>query len=111
MLCIIIEKEMTNFQVVPKDFAVGSGLIWYKSTLVRDPEGREWAVKVCKRGRGKTELSSGWSNFVKANKLGDGDTCLFKGCMFKGIHETTTGLVIQVEILGRAAIPQIKIQI
>lgn len=97
---------MTNFQVVPKDFAVGSGLIWYKSTLVRDPEGREWAVKVCKRGRGKTELSSGWSNFVKANKLGDGDTCLFKG-----ILETTTALVIQVEILGRTAIPQIKIQI
>ena len=46
---------------------------WHKSTLVRDPEGREWPVKVCMRERGKTEQSSRWSDFVRANKFGDGD--------------------------------------
>lgn len=73
-------------------------MIWKKSTLVRDPEGRVWPVKVCLRSKGKIEMSSGWSDFVKANKLGKGDTCSFQ-CTDATCH------VIQVEILRRAAIP------
>ncbi|RVW57618.1 Transposon Tf2-11 polyprotein [Vitis vinifera] len=94
----VLKKYHDYVMLVPRAFAAETGMIWKKSTLVRDPEGRVWPVKVCLRSKGKIEMSSGWSDFVKANKLGKGDTCSFQ-CTDATCH------VIQVEILRRAAIP------
>ncbi|XP_034689675.1 B3 domain-containing protein Os01g0723500-like [Vitis riparia] len=94
----VLKKYHDYVMLVPRAFAEETGMRWNKSTLVRDPEGRVWPVKVCLRSKGKIEMSSGWSDFVKANKLGKGDTCSFQ-CTDATCH------VIQVEILRRAAIP------
>lgn len=81
---------------MPKRFATRTGLAKKKSTVIKDPAERMWPIDIRVSGH-QIHLSSGISEFVEANGLVAGDTCVFHFMEGKGN-------VIHVQIHSRKAI-------
>ncbi|KAA8547265.1 hypothetical protein F0562_003871 [Nyssa sinensis] len=91
----ILKKYNRYIMNLPLGFARETGMITKKSTVLRDPEGRLWPVIIrATRNNGSVGLGVGWSEFQRANKLADGNKCLFRFIQ-------NAGNVIEVQILHR----------
>ncbi|KAA8547263.1 hypothetical protein F0562_003873 [Nyssa sinensis] len=88
-----LKKYNRTYMIVPQDFATATGMRRKKSMVLRNLEGKEWPVVVREwkwKNYRSVVLRDGWSEFRRANKLGDGNTCLFR-------FVESAGNVIQVQ--------------
>ncbi|XP_050204284.1 putative B3 domain-containing protein Os03g0621600 isoform X2 [Mercurialis annua] len=71
----LVLKDYHRFSlVITKGFANSSGLINMRKTCIQDPVGRQWPLLVHIMSTNQLRLSTGWSNFYRANELATGDT-------------------------------------
>lgn len=64
-------------KVVPRGVARAAGLANMNCVVIKDPKGRAWKVGIHTRKGQDVYLSKGWSDFLSANRLVAGDTCVF----------------------------------
>ncbi|OVA05170.1 B3 DNA binding domain [Macleaya cordata] len=63
---------------IPRALAIENGLETKRSIVLQDPEGRSWPVIISRRPDGRIDMTNGWPQFWKGNRLEVGDTCLFE---------------------------------
>lgn len=86
---------MCQWPYLPTAFVKESGLARKKDTMLRDPQGKEWPAVIKITAKNNVHLSCGWPDFLKANKLKVGDTCLFT-------YIRSEGNLIQVQVLNKS---------
>ncbi|XP_010908022.1 B3 domain-containing protein At3g17010 [Elaeis guineensis] len=71
-------KSRSHFMTVPSYLAREHKLKMKKQTILHDPCGKSWQVKIRERADGRVVLATGWHEFSKGNHLKEGDTCVFE---------------------------------
>ncbi|XP_056160970.1 B3 domain-containing protein Os01g0723500-like [Syzygium oleosum] len=75
--CHSVEKNASQSEYIPGAFAQVHIPWEMVNVVLRNQEGKTWEV-VCMKNRDRHHFSAGWSAFVRDNKLGPGDVCVFE---------------------------------
>ncbi|XP_052191294.1 B3 domain-containing protein REM9-like [Diospyros lotus] len=80
---IVFNKYRASSVTIPKWFMKKAGLSLKKKVVLRNEQGKMWAVKLTARSydtswRNRTDMTRGWSEFRVDNNIQYGDTCSFK---------------------------------
>lgn len=86
--------DASNLQTIPKFVAIEKDLISKKRAMLLDPSGSPWPVRLDLVAEGFLNMTSGWPDFCRGNKVGAGDTFIF---------EFVTQTVLQVHIFRAGA--------
>lgn len=86
--------DASNLQTIPKFVAIEKDLISKKRAMLLDPTGSPWPVRLDLVADGFLNMTNGWPDFCRGNKIGAGDTFIF---------EFVTQTVMQVHIFRAGA--------
>ncbi|CAI9752819.1 unnamed protein product [Fraxinus pennsylvanica] len=95
--CVTLKEHHRYRLTLYKEFATETELVYKKAVVLEDPQGRYWPVALHwpKARWFKLEMTTGWSELRKANRLAFGDTCSFEFIPSKNVIRVT---VIKHEI-------------
>ncbi|KAM1474814.1 hypothetical protein ACFX2I_030782 [Malus domestica] len=75
------KKHLLQCVRIPKQLAVAEGLMYKNTVTLQDPAGRSWLIQLRIRRPSSTDhldISTGWTDCVKANRISPGDTMIFE---------------------------------
>ncbi|XP_023914212.1 B3 domain-containing protein LOC_Os12g40080 [Quercus suber] len=82
------------YMTIPKFVAIEKDLISKKRVMLLDPTGSPWPIRLDLVADGFLNMTNGWPDFCRGNKIGAGDTFIF---------EFVTQTVMQVHIFRAGA--------
>ncbi|KAI5355577.1 PREDICTED: B3 [Prunus dulcis] len=91
------------YMTFPAKFARSNGIVATSRIILKDPSGRSWPLIISKwesktRGSYRIATRKGWYKFYEANKLKDGDACIFNLKPVSSKSDSKSTHVLEVQI-------------